>query len=173
MSTRYVETLVTLAVMAELKAAAVFARWESGELDDEEFVALAETILWRECARGVALADVSLAAFLSASLGSTVLPLALGLPEGHTRRLRANIRATVAAGLTGESVRVLARSESLSAAQDAYTEGMRQQGIPAWTRVLNSGACELCRDLAGDVLPGDAEMYHHKGCGCTQRPILN
>ncbi|MEJ7690807.1 MAG: hypothetical protein WKF76_10465 [Nocardioidaceae bacterium] len=84
MSTRYVETLATLAVMAELKAAAVFARWESGELDDEEFVALAETILWRECARGVALADVSLAAFLSASLGSTVLPLALGLPEGHT-----------------------------------------------------------------------------------------
>ncbi|MDQ3094663.1 MAG: hypothetical protein M3Q82_01665, partial [Actinomycetota bacterium] len=56
MSTRYVETLATLAVMAELKAAAVFARWESGELDDEEFVALAETILWRECARGVALA---------------------------------------------------------------------------------------------------------------------
>ena len=50
---------------------------------------------------------------------------------------------------------------------------MRQQGIPAWTRVLNGDACELCQSLAGDVLPGDAEMYHHKGCGCTQRPVLN
>ena len=50
---------------------------------------------------------------------------------------------------------------------------MTARGVPGWTRVLNQGACVLCRDLAGPVLPGDAPMYHHKGCGCAQRPVLN
>ncbi len=169
----YTETLAVLASIAETRAVAVFTRWESGDLTDEEFVALVTAVLWRECARGVALADVALATVLSVSQGSTVLPVALDLPGGHENQLRTAARATVAAGLTRDAVGVLARAETLAASQDAYSEGMRRHGVPAWTRVLNSGACELCQDLAGDVLPGDAPMFHHKGCGCTQRPVLN
>jgi len=169
----YTETLALLASVAETRAVAVFTRWESGEVTDEEFVALATAVLRRECARGVALADVALATVLSVSQGSPVLPVALDLPGGHENQLRTAARATVAAGLTRDAVGVLARSETLAASQDAYGEGMRRQGVPAWTRVLNGDACELCQDLAGDVLPGHAEMYHHRGCGCTQQPVLN
>ena len=69
----YTETIAVLASIAETRAVAVFTRWESGDLTDEEFVALVTAVLWRECARGVALADVALAAVLSVSQGSTVL----------------------------------------------------------------------------------------------------
>ena len=69
-----------------------------------------------------------------------------------------------------ERAQVETRAEVLDAAQTASGRAVRAQGAD-WTRRLNRGACELCQDLAGDTLPSHAEMYRHKGCGCTQRPI--
>lgn len=69
-----------------------------------------------------------------------------------------------------ERARIDTRAEVLQAAQDANGDAVRTHGTP-WTRALNSGACPLCQDLAGDVLPPAARMHTHKGCGCTQKPV--
>ncbi len=122
--------------------------------------------------RATALADVSLAAFLSAATGRAVPTLGIVPPEVDHRPELATIAATTGVDLA-DSYATHARATTLATAQDAYGQAMVAQRVPSWTRVLNSGACELCQDLAGAVLPGDAEMYHHRGCGCTQRPVLN
>ena len=62
------------------------------------------------------------------------------------------------------------RDAVLASAQEASGAAVKAHGAP-WKRRLNRGACELCQDLAGVSLPSHADMYRHKGCGCTQRPI--
>ena len=69
-----------------------------------------------------------------------------------------------------ERSQIETRAEVLDATQTASGAAVKAHGAP-WERRLNRGACELCQDLAGDVLPSHADMYRHKGCGCTQRPI--
>lgn len=63
------------------------------------------------------------------------------------------------------------RDSVLETAQKSYGRAMKRQGVQRWTRKLDGGACNLCRDLAGETLPATAEMYRHKGCGCSQKPI--
>lgn len=170
--TTYVETLNAFADAAGDKLAALWDRLEAGDITGEEFVALATAALVQAAARGVALADLGLAATLSVQQGQAVPAVGLGLPEATPILLAAAVAAVRAKpDATRDDAHVTGRAETLAAAQDAYSEGMRAHQVSAWTRVLNAGACELCQDLAGDVLPGHAEMYHHKGCGCTQRPI--
>jgi hypothetical protein len=169
----YTETLDKLAAETEAQVVAAFRSWEEGLLSLSDFLAVATAYLAAAGNRATALADTALAAFLTATLGQPVAALGL-IPEDVDRRTEL---ATLAAredladppGRFGR----FARAVTLAAAQDAYSAAMRERGIPAWTRVLNAGACELCQDLAGEVLPGSAPMYHHDGCGCTQRPILN
>lgn len=86
---------------------------------------------------------------------------------GHDRTFYASRHQTIN---VIERFRINARDEVLGAAQEASGRAVRRHGA-RWTRRLNRGACELCQDLAGDVLPSHAEMYRHKGCGCTQQPI--
>jgi hypothetical protein len=167
----YTETLHRLATTTEKQLVAAWESWQEGLITADEFYAVATAYLAAASNRAVALADVALAAYLSAALGRPVPTLGLVPPEtNHTDELR---RAVADETDPGGRVGRTGAAVALAAAQDAYGEGMRAHGVPAWTRVLNGGACPLCIDLAGDVLPGHAEMYHHKGCGCTQRPILN
>lgn len=70
-----------------------------------------------------------------------------------------------------DRARIDTRAEVLQAAQDANGAAVRAHRTP-WTRALNSGACPLCHDLAGETLPASARMYTHKGCGCTQKPTM-
>lgn len=165
-------TLGAVAERAGERLVELHARLDSGEIAREDFLLLAVAQLDISKSRAVALADLALAVDLTALRGAAVLPI--GLPPPPTTPA-----ATVADVLDGEpyrldaaaAVAVLGRAESLAAAQDAYGAGMQQQGVSAWTRQLNGGACKLCQDLAGDVLPASAPMYHHRGCGCSQRPI--
>lgn len=169
--TRYTETLATLAASAEAALVALLARWEAGQITEAQFRALAVAALLRAGARGVGMADLALAAFLSVEAGKAVPTVGLALPADAPGRYSTAVGAFLAGTVTAEAAGVLGRSEALATAQDAYSDGMRQHGVEAWTRVLNSSACELCQDLAGDVLPASADMYHHKGCGCTQQPV--
>ena len=86
---------------------------------------------------------------------------------GHDRTFYASRHQTID---VIERFRLNTRDEVLASAQEASGRAVRRHGA-RWTRRLNRGACALCQDLAGDVLPSHAEMYRHKGCGCTQRPI--
>ncbi|MGA4691906.1 hypothetical protein ACPCXD_16740 [Rhodococcus sp. AB351] len=167
----YTDTLAALAASTEESVVALYERFLAGELTEAEFVELATAALAVAEARGASLADVALATTLSVQRGTAVATV--GLAATVTRSLARQVitEALLDPGDVAEALRVNVRAETLAAAQDAYGEGMRQQGVESWTRVLNSGACPLCHDLAGDVLPATAEMYHHKGCGCTQRPV--
>ena len=167
----YTETLDRLATATEKQLVAAWTSWQEGLITEADFYAVATAYLAAAQNRATALADTALAAFLTATLGKPVPALGMVPAEvDHRDDLRAAVSdETDPGGRVGRTGRAVA----LAAAQDAYSDGMRVHGVPAWTRVLNGGACELCRDLAGAVLPGHAEMYHHPGCGCTQRPILN
>lgn len=173
--TSYTETLAVLAASTETDVVALHDRWDTGEITEAQFVALATVALVHAAARGTALADLALAAALSVQRHEPVPTLGLDPPADATRTAETAVRDTLASAayLAGaaSAVAVLGRSHTLAVAQDAYAQGMRRQGVQTWTRVLNGGACELCHDLAGDVLPVSADMYHHRGCGCTQQPL--
>jgi hypothetical protein len=170
------ETMARFAQRVEDDLVALHNRLDVGELTMPDFVALATVLLVRARAAGVAVADLALAAELSVLLGRAVPALGLPVPDELLTTAHAAVEDTVTSPQyqvnAAAAVAVLGRSQALEAVQDAYTEGLRERRVPAWTRVLNGGACGLCADLAGDVLPGHAEMYHHKGCGCSQRPIM-
>jgi len=171
----YTETLAAFASATETTILALHARYETGEITGAQFVALAAAALIRAGAQGAALADMALSASLSVQRKRPGPALGLTLPDDAP----VNTRAAVADTLNGEpyrldplaAVAVVGRAEALASAQDAYGAGMRQHRVSGWTRVLNGGACALCQDLTGPVLPASAQMYHHKGCGCTQQPI--
>ena len=170
--TPYTETLDRLATATEKQVVAAFRSWDEGHITLADFLAVATAYLSAAGNKATALADVALAAFLTVETGNMVLVLGIIPREVDHRPTLATIAATTGVDLA-EQYATHARATTLATAQDAYGQAMTARGIPAWTRVLNAGACELCQDLAGAVLPGDAPMYHHKGCGCTQRPVLN
>lgn len=167
----YTETLDKLATATEAQVLAAFRSWEEGLITLADFLAVAAAYLAAADNRATALADTALAAFLTVETGRPVPVLGLLPPERDHRPELATIAAMTGVVLA-DRFATHARATTLATAQDAYGEAMTRRGIPAWTRVLNGGACKLCQDLAGDVLPGHAPMYHHRGCGCTQRPIL-
>lgn len=166
----------TFATSTETELVALWERWETGELTYEEFVALAIVLLVRVRARAAALADVGAAAELTRVLATEVAPVGVEPAQDAQNLVHAALLAALAAEAykrsPREAVAVLGRSQALEAVQDATVEAYREHPeVTGWTRVLNSGACELCQDLAGDVLPVTAEMYHHRGCGCSTRPV--
>ncbi len=169
----YTETLDKLATATEAQVVAAFKSWQEGLITHADFLAVAAAFLSAAGNRATALADVSLAAYITVATGRAVPTLGL-LPAEHDHRpeLAAIIAGPTVVDLAA-ALGTHARATTLATAQDAYGQAMIERGIPAWTRVLNGGACELCQDLAGDVLPGTAEMYHHKGCGCTQQPVFD
>lgn len=167
----YTETVAAFAAVVGEQMSGMFDKLVAGAITGEEFVALATALLIRAAAQGVALADLGLAATLTAQRGQPVPTLGLGLPDDKPSALVVAAGALLASAASRDAAAVTGRAEILAASQDAYAEGMRAQGVGSWTRVLNAGACPLCQDLAGDVLPATADMYHHTGCGCSQRPI--
>ncbi|NLE82333.1 MAG: hypothetical protein GX610_22705 [Rhodococcus sp.] len=167
----YTDTLNALATSTETAVVALYERFLAGDITEAEFVELGTVALEVANARGAALADLALATQLSVQRKEPVPTVGLSSTRTKTVARQAILDALTEDGDATEAVRVAVRAETLAGAQDAYHEGMQEQGVKAWTRVLNSGACKLCQDLAGDVLPGHAEMYHHKGCGCSQKPV--
>ena len=166
----YTETLDRMAEKVGGQVLAAFESWQAGRITEGEFVAVVAAFLTAADSRATALADTALAAFLSAATGRPVAALGTVPPDlDH----RPRIGELVAAGAAGEQWRSYGRGSALARAQDAYSEAMTARQVPGWTRQVNQGACALCRDLAGTVLPGDVPMYHHKGCGCVQRPVLH
>ncbi len=146
-----------------------------GVLPQAKFEAACMVVLVKAKATGVQLADLALSAELTRLYKRLVPPLGLSLPADAQDTARQALRDTLdspqyAVNATA-AMAVLGRSETLSAAQEATSDALIVQKVEGWTRDLNDGACELCRDLAGEVLPAKARMWHHKGCGCSQRPV--
>ena len=170
----YTDVMAQLADSTDVRVQALYARYEAGEIDEETFVALASAVLAQGQSQAVSMADVALAATLTAMTGRVRTPVGL-LPEREdaTRSVARVIREALVDPDPPAKLTVNVRAEVLDTAQRSYGTAMRKQGVKRWTRKLNAGACPLCHDLAGETLPATAEMYAHKGCGCSQKPIID
>lgn len=76
---------------------------------------------------------------------------------------------------TPMQLRRLAIAEAAETA--AFTYGDALQGderVVGWRRVLNPGACQLCRwwSRNGRVWPAAHPIPRHKGCTCSQQPVV-
>lgn len=179
------DTMSLLAASTEESVVALYQRFLAGEFTEDVFVELALAALAAAGARGAALADAAVAAELSVQRQKAVP--AVGLASDDLDRevlallLKEALRTPKRSPDLDEDdedddptegvIRVIVRSNVMDQTQKATGRAMKDQGVKRWTRVLNGGACPLCHDLAGDVLPTSAEMYTHKGCGCSQKPV--
>lgn len=166
--TDYTETLAALGKETAGRVVRAFDLWAAGAIDDDLFAELVGDALFLADIKATSLADVALAAWLTVRWGRPVPTLGMAPPSlDHLPR----IRDLIGQGAPREQWESYGRSSALSTAQDVYGDAMRQRGVTRWTRKLDAGACQLCRDLAGETLPSSAPMYHHDGCGCTQQPV--
>lgn len=158
---------------AQEQTLGLWERWEAGDITEAQFRALATTALVQQAARGTALADVALAASLTKL--TRAVAVTTGDTEDHTDAATEAVDDTLASDPYRKdpagAVAVMGGSFAAGAMQDAYSKGMREQGVTFWTRVPNPGACELCVELSDTVLPASVDMYHHKGCGCVAQPV--
>lgn len=173
----YRDTLTRLAGTTEQAALDLHARWDAGELTADQFETLLAAIVTRANGRASAVADLGLAAALTAALRRPVAPLGLVPPSSDPERLRRATRTLRAAlGDTPDPparTARLGRAEPLTTAARSYSDGMRTSPhVTGWTRGLSGNACELCQWWAADgrVWPDDHEMPTHTGCTCTPIP---
>lgn len=69
----------------------------------------------------------------------------------------------------------LGRAEVVETGQASMYDALQTtEGVEGWRRDLEPGACEMCQwwEREGRVWPKDHPMPKHKGCECTQEPIV-
>ncbi len=168
-----------VAQLGEATAARVVALWKSyleGLLDHDEAVELIAASIAAANERATVLADLALTATLTVATRSVVTPAGLTRPADDPKRLAKAARTLLAIkDVTEERVARLGRSEPLNAAQEARGAGIaKSRLVDGWTRSVSGSGCQLCtwwrRD--GRVWPADHTMPRHKGCTCTQTPVL-
>lgn len=158
------------------RVVAIWASYLEGLLDHDEAVDLIAVTITAANERATTLADLGLAATLTVATRTPVVPQGLRRPAGDLSRLAK--AATTLLGIkdvTEERIARLGRSEALNAAQDARSAGIGQSRlVRGWTRSLSANACQLCRWWwrDGRVWPADVAIQRHKGCSCTQTPVL-
>lgn len=103
--------------------------------------------------------------------GLTVLDHALDLA-----RLSRAVDTCLEAVETAEArLQRLAAAEPVETTQRAFGGLLdTTEAVEGWTRSLEPDACQLCQWWAreGRVWPTGHSMPTHKGCQCTQRPVL-
>lgn len=173
----YQETLDRLSADAEAKAQKVLDQLEAGDIDQAAAIALLAAIILVAQKRGAAVAEISFAAQVSAMSGTATV--AAGVKAGEQDVVRRVITKTVTTSKTIDETRNrivrIAKNEPQEIAKQTYGKALeRSKKVEGWTRGLDSDPCELCvwwsRD--GRVWPKDYPLAHHKGCQCTQVPVL-
>ncbi|QDO88349.1 hypothetical protein FNH13_08335 [Ornithinimicrobium ciconiae] len=174
----YLDTLHDLATDTEDKVWTVVQSWQNHEIDRAEASALIAAIIAVANRRATALGDLSVAATITVGTRSPVPAVGVSAPDDVARLNRAAGTLLDALEDTPDPearARRLGRSEPLQKASDARSEAIsRSPQVEGWTRNLNGDTCQLCtwwhRD--GRVWPKTHTMPRHKGCDCTQSPIL-
>lgn len=176
----YRDTITSLAGQAEDAALELFARWEAGDLSDEQFEALLAALVARSNSRAASVADLALAAAVAVAVRRAIAPLGIVTPAGDPQRLRRATRTLREAlpDTPDPRARVarLARAEPLDMAARTYSEGIaRSRHVEGWVRGLSPSACELCTWWARDgrVWPKTHAMPTHKGCTCVPIPTVS
>jgi len=151
--------------------AALWDRYESEDIDFEEFTALATAVITRAAQRARAIGDLSVAAQLTQLTRQIAVPSGVEPDETIPSEASAAIREQTetqsydhdprtAMGIAGAAV-------VMAAMQKGISDAMRTNRVEYFTRTANPGACEICTEMEGVVLPADVPMWHHKGCMCV------
>ena len=173
----YQETLDRLSDDTEAKTQKVLDQLEAGDIDKATAIALLTSIILIGQKRGAAVAELSFAAQVSAM--SATPTVTRGLKAGQKEIVFKVIERTVSKSRGIDETRTrlvrIARNEPQEIAKQTYGKALEaSQKVQGWTRGLDADPCELCvwwsRD--GRVWPKDYPLQHHKGCQCTQVPVL-
>lgn len=175
----YRDTIGHLGDATATKVLVVVAAWEAEEITEDEAAALIAAIVSTSNYRAAGLADLSLAADLTKATGTVVPPVGIVPDKDDVRRLNTAAKTLLAVlpDTPDPQARAarLGRSEPLTAAQNARGEALtRSQVVEGWTRSVSGSGCQLCNwwSRDGRVWPKDHTMPRHKGCRCTQNPVL-
>ena len=174
----YQETLDRLSDDTEAKTQKVLDQLEAGDIDQEAAIALLTAIILVSQKRGAAVAELSFAAQMSAMSQSATVTA--GIKAGRQKDLVFKIierTVSTSKGIDETRTRLvrIARNEPQEIAKQTYGKALEaSKKVEGWTRGLDADPCELCvwwsRD--GRVWPKDYPLQHHKGCQCTQVPVL-
>lgn len=174
----YQETLDRLSADTEMKAQRVLDQLEAGDIDQETAVALLTAIIFVGQKRGAAVAELSFAAQVSAMSGTPTVAAGVTANEQKDIVMKVISRTvSKSRGIDETRTRMvrIARNEPQEIAKQTYGKALeRSPKVEGWTRGLDSDPCELCVWWARDgrVWPKDYPLAHHKGCQCTQVPVL-
>ncbi|MGW8565173.1 hypothetical protein [Isoptericola sp. NPDC055881] len=173
----YTAELEALAWRSEDAVVRIFEAWQAGELTTDEAVQLMANVVAGANAAAVSLADLSLAATLMVTLRTPVAAHGLTVHPSTPARLDKAARTLLSIdGVTPERVARLGRVEPLEAATRGYSEAIRQAPqVSGWRRGLDGNPCQLCTWWwrEGRVFRDDHPMPRHKGCTCTQIPVVD
>lgn len=157
--------------------ARLWERHEDGDLTYAEVQALGSAVIARASERARAIGDLTVAAQLTALNRQIEVPSGTGLDddlpseaadaiEDQTDTQSFDVDPAAAMGVAGAAVVMVAL-------QDSIREAMRDNRVEYFTRTANPDACEICTEMAGEVLPSSVEMWHHKGCMCVPTIIIH
>lgn len=164
------------------QVAAVVAAYRLARIDTPELPQWVATTIRAGAARAVSLADRALSFQLATTIGRPVPAVGLTLPTEMATSISTGVATVVDESAQADPadeelenrLERLAKAAPLDAGQQAHQEAMRAQGVPGWTRQLDSDPCELCRALAdGTVIPIRKTMVRHPGCSCVAVPVLS
>lgn len=179
MSDSYEETVQALADATGEQVARVVEQWQAGDLTEPVAAALIAAVIARAHAKATALADLGMAATLTVRTQTAVPALGLAVPSGEPERLRRAgstlLRRLDPTGDTHHRAHRLGHSETLTRAAAARSDAIAASPlVSGWVRNLNGDGCQLCTFWwrGGRVWPADHRMPTHKGCNCTQTPVL-
>lgn len=168
----YTDMISRFADLTEDECVTILNAYDAGRLDRDRLIKLLIATIVIRADTAVKLADLALATQLSVLRQRVVAPIGLSTNlDKSAARFRPGVVAAVAAANRVHAVTVEARSAVLASAQDAFQEGMQDHGVTHWARVPNTGACEVCQDLANGIVPIKQQPWFHKGCGCTTTPV--
>lgn len=175
----YQDAVVGLSQECERQVLAVYAAYVAQAITTTEAQTLIATIIASHNSRAAALADLSLAATIMVTLGREVastaaIPVAddvVRLEKAASTAFDVADKSPVPEAIMGR----LARSEPLETAARSYNDAMKSsRHVVGWVRNVSKGSCELCEwwSRKGQIWPPDHPMPTHKGCTCTQKPIV-
>ncbi len=172
----YQENLELVVSETAAQVVAAVAWYEAEKISADTLAAIVAAIVTAGNGKAAAIADLSLAATLTAKLGTVVAPLGITRPLDEPERLTkaANTLLTIENASLARWER-LARTEGQQAAARAYNDGIRRSGhVTGWRRGISGSACQLCRwwSRNGQVWPDDHPMPTHKGCTCHPEPTV-
>jgi hypothetical protein len=179
------QQLERLARRTEREIAELWRRHQANLIDTETFIELAALVVARARARGVVLADLSVAAGAAAALSALPEPVGLTPPDNDIERLETSVRtileedvATVATPeelveSQGSRLARLARDAPAEAVTWAMSHAMKSRKSIGWVRSTDPNPCPMCTRLAdGVVRSPDVLMKRHTGCMCVPEPVF-